>query len=205
VTPLDLRLDAAQPLLLITGPNMGGKTVALKTAGLLTLMALAGLHIPAAPGSQVGWFTRVAVDIGDHQSLHHHLSTFAGHVEVLKGVLANADHATLVLLDELGTGTDPDEGAALAMAVLDQLAERGVRGVITTHLPRLKAFASAHPRLANASMRFDEQTLAPTYELVVGQAGRSLGLTIAERRGLPAETVSRARAYLARGGGADLT
>lgn len=205
VTPLDLELDSGHPLLVITGPNMGGKTVALKTVGLLTLMALAGLQIPAAPGSRVGWFTRVAVDIGDHQSLHHHLSTFAGHVEVLKSVLGSADDATLVLLDELGTGTDPDEGAALAMAVLDELAERGVRGVVTTHLPRLKAFADAHPKLRNASMRFDDATLTPTYELVVGQPGRSLGLTIAERRGLPAETVSRARAYLAHKGSAHLT
>lgn len=147
----------------------------------------------------------VAVDIGDHQSLHHHLSTFAGHVEVLKSVLGSADDATLVLLDELGTGTDPDEGAALAMAVLDELAERGVRGVVTTHLPRLKAFADAHPKLRNASMRFDDATLTPTYELVVGRPGRSLGLTIAERRGLPAETVSRARAYLAHKGSAHLT
>lgn len=205
VTPLDLRLDAKQPLLLITGPNMGGKTVALKTVGLLTLMALAGLHIPAAAQSRVGWFTRVAADIGDHQSLHHHLSTFAGHVEVLKSVLAGADGATLVLLDELGTGTDPDEGAALAMAVLDQLAERGTQGVITTHLPRLKAYAAGHPQLTSASMRFDDETLSPTYELVTGKPGCSLGLTIAERCGLPAETVSRARAYLARGGAADLT
>lgn len=205
VTPLDLRLGPERPLLVITGPNMGGKTVALKTVGLLTLMALAGLHVPAAPGSRVGWFTRVAVDIGDHQSLHHHLSTFAGHVEVLKAVLAGADAATLVLLDELGTGTDPDEGAALAMAVLDELAARGVRGVVTTHLPRLKAFADGHPRLTNASMRFDDETLSPTYELVIGRPGRSLGLTIAERRGLPAETVNRARAYLAQQGVADLT
>ena len=205
VTPLDLRLDAERPLLVITGPNMGGKTVALKTVGLLTLMALAGLHVPAAAGSRIGWFTRVAVDIGDHQSLQHHLSTFAGHVEVLKGVLASADAATLVLLDELGTGTDPDEGAALAMAVLDELASRGVRGVVTTHLPRLKAFADSHAQLCNASMRFDDETLSPTYELVVGRPGRSLGLTIAERRGLPAETVTRARAYLAAAGSADLT
>jgi DNA mismatch repair protein MutS2 len=205
VTPLDLRLDADQPLLVITGPNMGGKTVALKTVGLMALMALAGLHIPAAPGSRVGWFTRVSVDIGDHQSLQHQISTFAGHVEVLKDVLATADAASLVLLDELGTGTDPDEGAALAMAVLDELAERGVRGVVTTHLPRLKAFAGTHPRLRNASMRFDDETLLPTYELVVGQPGQSLGLTIAERRGLPEETVNRARAYLVRGGSTDLT
>ncbi len=194
--PLTLALDKQDRLLVITGPNTGGKTVALKTLGLLTTMAHCGLHIPAERDCTIGAYRRVIVDVGDHQSLYHQLSTFAGHVEVLKRVLEMADGETLVLLDELGTGTDPEEGAALAMAVLDELLGRGAQGVVNTHLAPLKEYASGHPGVRNASMRFDPTTLRPTYELCVGRPGESLGLIIAEQNGLPETLVKRAREHL---------
>lgn len=194
--PLSIHLNAEQPMLVITGPNTGGKTVVLKTVGLLVTMAHCGLHLPCEGECEVGEFTRVVVGIGDPQNLHHHLSTFAGHVELLKRLLADADGATLVLLDELGTGTDPEEGAALAMAVLDELSARGARGVITTHLAPLKAYAERAPGLRNASMHFDEERLAPTYELKIGESGRSLGLLIAGKSGLPEALLERARRHL---------
>ncbi|MHB8453109.1 MAG: endonuclease MutS2 [Acidiferrobacterales bacterium] len=196
--PLSLALDSAQPMLVITGPNTGGKTVVLKTVGLLITMAHCGLHIPAEGNCLIGDFSRVIVDIGDPQSLYHHLSTFAGHVEKLKRLLSEADAGTLVLLDELGTGTDPEEGAALAMAVLEELARRGVYGIVTTHLSPLKEFASQHEHLTNASMLFDEEKLVPSYRLSIGTIGRSLGLVIAEKNGLSVEVVDRARQHLRR-------
>lgn len=194
--PLTLRLDPSRAILVVTGPNTGGKTVALKTLGLLTAMARCGLHIPAEGDCTVGWYRTLMVDVGDRQSLYHHLSTFAGHVEVLKRILAEADAATLVLLDELGTGTDPEEGAALAMAVLDELTARGVQGIVNTHLSPLKEYAARHERLSNAAMVFDHATLKPTYRLEIGVTGASLGLLIAEHNGLPAPVVARARAHL---------
>lgn len=195
--PLRIRLGRDQPLLLITGPNTGGKTVALKTLGLLVTMAWCGLHIPAEGNCSVGGFDRVMVDVGDHQSLLHHLSTFAGHVEVLKRVLEQATGRSLILLDELGTGTDPDEGAALAMAVLDELRSRGVFGVVNTHLAPLKDYAARYAGIRNASMQFDAERLVPTYRLVPGEPGVSFGLTIAEKNGLPSGLVARAREHLA--------
>lgn len=198
IRALDISIDAKQPMMVITGPNTGGKTVVLKTVGLLVTMAHCGLHIPSEGDCEIGDFSRVVVDVGDKQSLYHHLSTFAGHVEVLKRLLQQSDEKTLVLLDELGTGTDPEEGAALAMAVLDELARRGVHGIVTTHLPPLKAFAATHPYLVNASMRFDHASMTPTYELEPGVAGQSLGLLIAEKNGLPAELIANARAFLQR-------
>lgn len=194
--PLSIVLDAAQPMLVITGPNTGGKTVVLKTLGLLTTMAHCGLHVPADGACIIGNFTRAIVGIGDAQNLYHHLSTFAGHVEVLKRLIGEADAGTLVLIDELGTGTDPEEGAALAMAVLDELSRRDVRGIVTTHLPPLKAYAERHPRLRNASMHFDEDALRPTYRLQIGESGKSLGLVIAGKNGLPPELIDAARAHL---------
>lgn len=196
LVPLSLDMDEAGALFVITGPNTGGKTVALKTLGLLVVMAQCGLHLPSEGPCVVGRFARILVDVGDRQSLQHQLSTFAAHVETLKRVLQDADAATLVLLDELGTGTDPHEGAALAMAVLDELAARQVRGVVTTHLPEIRRFAAHHPHLKNACMRFDRTTLTPTFELEIGASGQSLGLLIAEQRGLPTALVERARAYL---------
>ncbi|HUW99129.1 MAG TPA: hypothetical protein VMV40_09890 [Acidiferrobacter sp.] len=196
--PLSIALDAHAPMLLITGPNTGGKTVVLKTVGLLVTMAYCGLHLPTDGAAVIGNFTRLIVDIGDHQSLLNQLSTFASHVEVLKRLLSEADAGTLVLMDELGTGTDPEEGAALAMAVLDELAERQVRGIITTHLSPLKAYATEHSHLTNATMVFDSERLVPTYKLEIGKSGSSHGLTIAERRGLPPDLLQAARSHLAR-------
>jgi len=196
--PLTIHLDEEHPMLLITGPNTGGKTVVLKTVGLLVVMAYCGLHVPSEGEVVVGRFARLIIDIGDRQSLLHQLSTFAGHVEVLKRLLHEADGDTLVLMDELGTGTDPEEGAALAMAVLDELARRQVRGVITTHLSPLKTYATEHAHLTNATMRFDTERLVPTYELEIGRSGSSHGLTIAERRGLPSPLLASARQHLAR-------
>ncbi len=196
IKPLDITLGDAQPMMVITGPNTGGKTVVLKTVGLLVTMAHCGLHLPSDGECVIGNFSRIIVDVGDKQSLYHHLSTFAGHVEVLKRLLLEADEMTLVLMDELGTGTDPEEGAALAMAVLDELAVRKVHGIVTTHLSPLKGFAAQHAYLCNASMRFDFETLSPTYELEAGKAGQSLGLIVAEKNGLPAALVDKARHYL---------
>lgn len=194
--PLSLRLRGDHPLLIVTGPNTGGKTVALKTVGLLAMMAAAGLHVPAEGACVIGRFHRLVVGIGDPQSLQHHLSTFAGHVQILKRLMEEADRDTLVLIDELGTGTDPEEGAALAMAVLDELATRRVPGLITTHLPPLKAYR--REGVATAAMEFDEVRLEPTYRLILGGAGASHGLTIAGRQGLPEFLIARARGYLAR-------
>lgn len=196
--PLSLELRPGQPLLLITGPNTGGKTVALKTLGLLVTMAWCGLHIPAEGDCAIGYFDRILVDVGDHQSLLHHLSTFAGHVEVLKRVLETATAQSLILLDELGTGTDPDEGAALAMAVLDELRTRGVFGIVNTHLGPLKAYATRADGILNASMQFDATRLVPTYRLLLGEPGVSFGLTIAETNGLPQALILRAREHLTR-------
>lgn len=196
--PLTIRLDGQDRLLVITGPNTGGKTVALKTLGLVMTMAYCGLHIPAEGDCVVGHYERLIVDVGDHQSLHHHLSTFAGHVEVLKRVLQEADGHTMVLLDELGTGTDPEEGAALAMAVLDELGARGVQGIVNTHLSPLKEYASDREGLRNASMHFDTESLRPTYELRIGVPGESLGLTIAAQNGLSPALVAVARTHLQR-------
>ncbi len=195
--PLTIQLDENQPMMVITGPNTGGKTVVLKTVGLLATMAHCGLHVPSEELCEIGDFSRIIVDVGDKQSLHHHLSTFAGHVEVLKRLLGEADDRTLVLMDELGTGTDPEEGASLAMAVLDELSSRKVHGIVTTHLSPLKGFADGHSYLTNASMRFDFENLSPTYELEPGKAGQSLGLIIAEKNGLPSGLVEKARGYLA--------
>jgi len=195
--PLSIRLGGEDTILLITGPNTGGKTVALKTLGLLTVMAYCGLHIPAEQDCVIGNYRKVIVDVGDHQSLFHHLSTFAGHVEVLKRILDEADGDTLVLLDELGTGTDPEEGAALAMAVLDELLERRVQGIVNTHLSPLKDYADRHANIVNASMQFDHERLVPTYQLQIGVPGVSLGLTIAEKNGLPRDLIGRAREHLA--------
>ena len=194
--PLTISLGEAHPLLLITGPNTGGKTVVLKTVGLLVSMAYCGLHLPSEGKCIVGNFQRIIVDVGDKQSLYHHLSTFAGHVEVLKRLFQEANEKTLVLMDELGTGTDPEEGAALAMAVIDELALRRVHGIVTTHLTPLKAFAAQHPYLKNASMRFDYEKLSPTYELDYGKPGASFGLIIAEKNGLSRELIEKARIYL---------
>ena len=195
VVPVDIELSAERPLLLITGPNAGGKTIALKTTALLTLMAQTGCHIPAAEGSRLPIVTDLFAIVGDDQSVAENLSTFSAFVKQIREVLDRAGERSLVLLDELGAGTDPDEGAALAQAILEELAERGALVIATTHLEPLKAFASTHPRTRNASVEFDATTLAPTFRLRYDQPGQSYALTIAARLGLPPELIARAQAH----------
>ena len=195
VMPVDLELDAERPLLLITGPNAGGKTVALKTLALFVLMAQIGCHIPAAEGARLPRVERLFAIIGDDQSVSENLSTFSAFVKQVREILAEADDRSLVLLDELGAGTDPDEGAALAQAILEELDARGALVIATTHLEPLKAFASTHPRARNASVEFDGATLAPTFRLRYGQPGQSYALSIAARLGLGADLIARAQGH----------
>jgi len=195
VVPVDIEIGRERPLLVITGPNAGGKTIALKTLALHALMAQVGCHIPAAEGSRLPVFEQLHAIIGDDQSVAENLSTFSAFVKQVRGVLAEADERSLVLLDELGAGTDPDEGAALAQAILEELAARGALVMATTHLEPLKAFASTHPRARNASVEFDAATLAPTFRMVYDRPGQSYALTIAGRLGLSPDLIERAQAH----------
>jgi len=196
VVPIDLEVGGRFRVLVITGPNTGGKTVALKTAGLLSLMALAGLHVPASPDSAVPIFDALFADIGDAQSIAQNLSTFSSHIGQIGRILAAVTARSLVLLDELGAGTDPAEGAALAVAVLEALLQEGPAVVATTHLEAVKVHAARTPGLENASVEFDLETLRPRYRLSLGVPGHSFALEIASRLGVPAPIVARARELL---------
>ena len=196
VVPINFELGNPENIMLITGPNTGGKTVTLKVAGLLTIMALSGIPIPANEKTEIGYFHNVLADIGDEQSLEQNLSSFSGHVSKIKDIIEHANSKSLVLMDELGSGTDPMEGAAFAMAIIDYLNKKHVTSIITTHYSEVKAYAFNATGIKSASMEFDVETLSPTYRLLEGIPGESNALIIARKYGISEEVIENAKSYI---------
>ncbi len=196
--PINIELGEKFDVLVITGPNTGGKTVTLKTVGLLHLMAQSGLHIPAGLDSEIGIFGKIFADIGDEQSIEQNLSTFSSHMQRIIKILKTVDENTLILLDELGAGTDPSEGSALGMSILDALRGKGAKILSTTHHDSLKAYAYLTEKVMNARVEFDEITLQPTYEISIGLPGKSCAFSVAQRLGIPDRVISDAERYLAK-------
>ena len=196
VVPINFELGNPESIMLITGPNTGGKTVTLKVAGLLTIMALSGIPIPAGEKTEIGHFQNVLADIGDEQSLEQNLSSFSGHVSKIKDIMEHANSKSLVLMDELGSGTDPMEGAAFAMSIIDYLNKKHVTSIITTHYSEVKAHAFNSTGVKSASMEFDVETLSPTYRLLEGIPGESNALIIARKYGISDEIIENAKTYI---------
>lgn len=192
----DIKIGEDYQVIIITGPNTGGKTITLKTLGIIQLMGQSGLFIPTEEGSTIAVFDNIFADIGDEQSLEQNLSTFSGHMDNVKAILDRITNRSLVLLDELGAGTDPKEGAALAMSILDAIGAKGSMVVITTHYPELKVYGYDRAKTINASMEFDQETLKPTYRLLLGIPGRSNGLEIAQRLGISTTIIDEARSLV---------
>mgnify|MGYP000974212799 FL=1 len=196
VVPINFSVGNGENIMLITGPNTGGKTVTLKVAGLLTLMALSGIPIPAGEKTEIGYFNNVLADIGDEQSLEQNLSSFSGHVSKIKEIIENSSSKSLVLMDELGSGTDPMEGAAFAISIIDYLNKKNITSIITTHYSEVKAYAFNSENIKSASMEFDVESLSPTYRLLEGIPGKSNALIIAKKYGISDEIIENAKKYI---------